>query len=321
MSDDKKRPVIVKHGPAVKDYAAQAAERAAAARAARPKIGNLAQANEQYKPGKDRPMTIAQVTQAQRAAEESSQGVGLKPETVTMMKAVAEATAKKMAERGTPPAPPMPSATVPPPIKKEPVMSEAKAEQKPPVDEEAKKTAVKRELDKLDDFDIEKLMRSMQEDVINNSRERDHVNDPKNGRITEIDFMKGLAENSFEQWVEVVPGRLNVLYRTLTPLENQSIRLWIFKQAQTNELMDRLAPEIYGLAQVVAAVRQINTQAQPEHVKGFGHTAEFDDDAFAAKYAHFRNFPNPLIHAIGVHANWFDLRVRDMFTTDALKNG
>lgn len=176
----------------------------------------------------------------------------------------------------------------------------------------------------MDDLEIEHLMRGIQNDVINNKREREHVNNPENKRLSEIDFAEGIANGEFTQWVDVIPKRLKVQYRTLSPMELQAIRLWIFDKVTKDPRFDKISGEMFGLGMLVASVVQMGGTKYPDHLKRRGqgtYNAEFNDEVFEAKYAQFICMPQQLIHAIGVHGQWFDMRVREMFTSDYAKNG
>lgn len=315
---EKKAPVIIGPGidpntdPVLGRYKGGIAERTAAARAAKPKIGNLAQANEAFKPGRDGPMTIGQITEAQRQAETSDAKSGLSAATIAGMQAIAKAAeASRSVKAAEPP-------------------KEKRMEEKPTPSpestpaQEKERAKVAETLETMDDFEIERILRGIQNDVINNTRERDHVNDPENKRLSEIDFTAGIAEGEFTQIVDVVPGKLKVHYRTMTSMESQAIRLWIFNQVAEKPTLEKISGEMYGLGMIVATVTQIGGTKMPDHLKRSGqgtYSAAFDDQAFANKYDMFARMPLPVIHAVGTHGQWFDLRVRQLFTTDYAKNG
>jgi hypothetical protein len=133
-----------------------------------------------------------------------------------------------------------------------------------------------------------------------------------------------VANGEYTQVVDIVPGKLKVTFRTVSSLESQEIRLWIWKRAAENPELTKLTGDMYGLALIVASVKQINGTAYPDHLKRTGAGvwgAQFDVEAFVGKYSQFLNMAMPLIHAIGTHSQWFDLRIREMFTIDYAKNG
>lgn len=321
-----KKPIIVggvdaKNDPVLKNYANGVAERAAKARDAKPKIGNLAQANATYDPKRDGPASIGKIIDSTQPREGTpSQAGGLSSSTLEGMKAIAETArqSRQQKEAGQPtmalpqhqPLRPPPQAPPPP----KPTMKEKRVEEKKD----------KPELPEPEpDFDYEALMRNIQRDIMNNEAEKEHVNDPKNGRCSEIDFTQGIAEGEFLQVVEVVPGRLKATYRSITAMEDHAIRLWLAKKAQEDATLSRIIPEMLGLAMLVASVVKIGNTAFHEHLKRNqgAYSATFDEDAFAIKYDQFSRMPMPLLNNIGVHGVWFDERVRRMFTSEHIKNG
>lgn len=330
MTDQKKGPVVVggidvKDDPVVAKYSGGVKERMAKRRAEKEPLGNLAQADAAYKPGRDGAMPIGAILESQKRAGSMPDGEnksGLSQQTISGMEAIAKASAAARAQKpaASPPASP------PTQPKETKMSSEIEAQPEPRKEQPAPKQQkeVADALEVMDDFEIERIMRGIQNDVINNTKERDHVSDPANKRLSEIDFAQGVAEGEFTQIVDVIPGRLKVHYRTLSPMEMQAIRLWIFDQVTKDPRLDKISGEMYGIGMLVASVVQMGGTKYPDHLKRHGqgtYSAEFDDETFGKKYHMFSRMPQQLIHAVGTHGQWFDLRVRQLFTTDHAKNG
>lgn len=313
-----KRPIVVgkavNKNAKINEYATGIAQRQAAVNAAKPKLGNLAEANASYSPGRDGPATLGQIFNSQVAvAATDAASTGFKPGTIEALKAVKAATDAAYAAKQTKKEP-----VVEEKPKTEPVPAETKFDSKA----EREKTAAA--IDNMDEFELDRIMRGIQNDVINNVKERDHVNDPKNGRLSEINFADGIALGEFRQTVDVIPGKMKVHYRTVSGMENKSIRLWVFKQITLDPTLDRLASEMFGLGLVAASVVQLNSTQYVDHLvrPGTGtYGATFNEDAFALKYKQFESMPQPLLHALGTHGQWFDIRIRTLFTMDFAKNG
>jgi len=319
--DTTKDPLVQKQAPPqVKKYGAGVAERAAATRAAKPPIGDLAAANQAYKPERDGKMTIGQITEShRRATAPDGTPSALSPGSLELLGAVKKAADESASKKENKMADQIPTPPTPTPDTQPNTSTKAEG---PAAKED--KEALLRRIDDLDDLEYEQVMRSIQKDVIQNTKERDHVKDPANKRISEIDFATGVATGEFTQWVEVVPSKLRVLYRTVTAMELQAARLWLFNMTQQDPRNERLASEIYGLAVLVLSVVQINTTKEVDHLKRNGQgtwDADFDEKAFEAKYKKYSRMPQPLLHALGTHGQWFDLRVRENFTSDFAKNG
>lgn len=334
-----------RENPTVAKYKATVAERAAAMRAERPGVPDLATADQLYKPGKDGPMTIAQIGQAHKTMAatppEERQERGLSPQTVAGLQALQSAMQeqrKQMNDESPMPGLPTPAqaptaAAAPSPVTATPVetvqpaqppvaaapASSTPASSSPVADAMAseKKARVSDALSELDDLEFERVLRGMQKDVINNEREREAVR----ARVKPIDLIRGISTGEFTQEVPVIPDVLVVRYRTITPLENQSIRLVLFKMFDEDKRRENLGAELFGLMQTVCSVLMINGTSFGQHLKGEGYNLEFDEAGFVAKFKRFLLMPMPMIHALGTHGFWFEQRVREAFTTDHLKNG
>jgi hypothetical protein len=332
MKEEKKAPVIVGppidpgKDPVLSRYKGGIAARAEEARRNKPKMGNIAQADASFKPGRDAPMTIAQMTEAQRRIDSADEKPsGLSKATIDGMNAIAKAAEASRQQKAQ--QPPQPTIAQPKEKKKMEETPKAAAPPNPEPTPAQKKQAekVSAAVSEMDDYELERIMRGIQNDVINNTKERDHVNNPENKRLSEVDFATGIATGEFKQIVDVIPGRMKVHYRTMTPMENQAIRLWIFDRVAKDPRLDKVSGEMYGLSLIVAQVEQVNGSKYPDHLTRTGaggvYSANFNEEAWSEKYDMFARMPQPLIHALGVHGQWFDVRVREMFTADHAKNG
>lgn len=297
----------------VEDYRRGVAERAATARSERPKVGDIASASKAFDPRKDSAMTVQQVVTAQQTIR-NSQGEGkaspLSDQTVEVLKATADFSKKAWQQKQEE-------------VKMEPERSEPEPtpEKEPPKTDHRAVDA----LNNMDDYELERLLRNLQNDVINNDAEREAVE--KGDRCSPVDLADALRNNEFTQRVAIVPRVLEVTFRTLSAVEQQGIRTWIFNMAMsaadasTREVINRNSPEIYSLAVAVATIVQVNKTPRPSHMVGQAYQEVFDEAVFGKKYEEFVRYPLPLIHALYTHSAWFDLRMRKMFTSDSLKNG
>ena len=308
----------------VQSYKDGIAARAAAQREQRPAVPNLAQANELYKPGKDGPMTLAQIGEAQRRMEsgetpKESGDRALSPQTIAGLQALHGAMQAQRKE--TPvsepqlPTMPMPQVAPAPAASPEPVSAPAPAADNKAEDE--KKARLRDTLSEMDDLEFDRVLRSVQQDAINNERERKAVKE----RVKPLDIIAGISTGTFTQDVPIIPDTLVVKFRTITAMENQAIRLMLFRMIDEDKRKENISAELYGLMQTVCAVANINNQALPPHIKGEGYKSTFDEEGFLLKFNQFIRFPLVLLHAIGTHGYWFEQRVREAFTADHLKNG
>jgi hypothetical protein len=201
--------------------------------------------------------------------------------------------------------------------KREPVPdTKPEPEQKP--ETPPTETAAQRIADSVDELELARISQRIQKDAINNEEERKAVEERIKARGYEMSIEDGLTTGIYTQIVPIT-DTFTVHYRSLAPQENREIRLWLWNLADEDPRLENLLNEMYGMALIVAAVTQIQGHKLPEHFSREGEN-KFDHDVFTLKYGLLDTYPSPMIHAIGVHANWFDQRVRRLFTTENLQD-
>ena len=307
----KATPDAMRVDPVLSNYKKGVTERAAQQRTALPRMPDLVAANSAYKPGKDPPMTIGTIGEANRRVEEAVNdptraAPGLRPETIAGLKALQEAV-KQQQQPSAPESPKMPE---PEEVKEKPKQASI------PTDEETKKQ-LRNRMDELDDLEFDRVLRNIQFDAINNEAARKAVRD----RVSAFDLVSVLAEGEFRQEVPIIPGQLTVYYRSISAIENQALRLILAREIEKDKRKENIAPEIYGLMQTVCTVYRINGQELPPHMLGTGYSKTFDEDAFQRKFELFIRYPTVLLHALGTHGYWFEQRTREAFSHEALKTG
>ena len=322
MSNDQSEgrpPQFIGMPPAADDvvakYAKGVAERREARQVAmkegRPKLPNLLRADKQYKPSKDRPMTLDQMAQAQETMDRVARGeekAPVRPETLRGLREIKEHSEKEHARMDAE-------------AKKtdDTDDTEEKAEAKTPKTPEKKMSEeeVNDQLAAMDDMDLELLMERVRSDIINNEIERKAIAK----KVKDIDLAAGLATGEFTQVVPIKKG-IEVTYRTVSQMENDEMRRILFNWNAEDARVASLAAERYGLMQTVCAMVQLNGTKMPKHLKDDGNGAyEFLEEVFLSKYKLISSYPAPLIHMLGTHAFWFDQRVRKLFTVETVKNG
>lgn len=172
-----------------------------------------------------------------------------------------------------------------------------------------------------DDLQIDRLLGLTalrdRNDIINNDREREAAD----ARAGGVDVMQGILDGEYTQVVPVVPGKLDVTYRTVSPAEDQAIRLYIFKLTSTDGRYESVAAELYALLTLTCGLVQLNGNRLPAHHTREGFTVKVNEEVLAAKLNLVLGYPLPLLHALSTHQFWFDQRVRKAFTTVDLGNG
>lgn len=265
-----------------------------------PKIPNLNMAQAMFDPGKDRAMPIEQIGKQTEAAGNTF----LRPSTIAglaeMKRVTDEKGARAQAQTQAPAQP------TPPTV----VVSEATPT------ERVAETLAKESLQTVDDFEYERLLRMATQDILNNDEERLAVEK----RVKDIDLDMALLNNEFTQEVPITKG-LSVTFRSVTPMEIQSLRVVVREYIAKHPRLANLEEEIYNFMYTVAAVVSVNKVSEASHLVGSNYSIEFDEAAFMKRYESYRRRPAPLIHALIVHAAWFDQRVRKCFQWGALKNG
>lgn len=304
--------------PVVQSYTAGIAARAKAAgkeQRGNVPIPDLGVAAATYRPEKDGPMSLGQIAESQENIRSMSnptsnpegRKASLRPETMEGLKALHEAATKV----NTPPSEAKPVAAAEPVAEEDaPLPGTPKKGMKLNDDE-------RQRLAEMSDLDFDLMMSRVRSDVINNEEEKKAIE----ARLKPLDLADGIVTGEFTQFVDIVPGKFEVVFRSLTPFENETIRRHVLGMILEEREYSQIHQDKYGFMQVVAALHSINGQELPSHLKKVANGREFMMDIFMKKYSRFTSYPVPMIHALSVHANWFDLRVRALFTTAALKNG
>jgi hypothetical protein len=247
---------------------------------------NIAQASVEYDP-KQGARTMVQIAEEQRAvaAGTATKETGISPGTIEGLKALKVA---QDAQQPTAAATAGPAALV---------------EDLPPQDAES--------------LEMLEVLKSLNRDILANEKEREAVE----ARLKPIDISEGLMTGSFTQEVPIVPDRLVVSYRSMTTLDHYEINAKVYLKLRERPEYERVSGLLVGLYQTVATVARLNGTSFPAHIKREGGKTVFDEAVFDQKLQDFMMYPLPLIGSLGVHGQWFDNRVRKLFTTASIKNG
>jgi hypothetical protein len=294
--------------PVVASYKDRVADRAKAhGDERRTPVPDIAAAARDYRPEKEGPMTLAMIGEAQGNIKKMNDGEEkksiLSPGTIAGLHAIHEATVAQQKQA---------QPTVSPTGPTEPAPAPAPEPSKVNKEREASRASTE-----ISDLDFDLALSRMRSDTINNEKEREAVK----SRVQPMDLADGLVTGEFKQSVPVVPGKLVIVYRSITPMENEEIRRHVLEEALKDERFAEIQAERYGFMQVVASVVSVNGQEMPKHLRSAGFSRTFDWDVFNKKVGLFSGYPAALIAAISTHSAWFDVRVRELFATANLKNG
>jgi len=137
-------------------------------------------------------------------------------------------------------------------------------------------------------------------------------------RLGSLDISDMIMKREIQQVVPVVPGKLELTFRTMSQKEG----LWILQYIFDFPGSTLYTQELLSTCRLVASVIAINGKYLPEHREGVGQSGEsVSKEGFKKKMEALSSFPIQFIADMSVQLIWFEDRVNDLFGLDALKNG
>lgn len=185
------------------------------------------------------------------------------------------------------------------------------------------------EEDELSEEEREKVLEELERDFpglnvgriraqLNSKAEREAVEK----RLEPIDFTEGFLSGEYKQLVPIVPGKFEVEFRTIYPIELQTIRAIAFKKVVDDPRFELVLDNMISTMLLVAHIVSINGHVEPPHMVGDSmYTAKFDEEIFKAKLDKYLRQPMAMIQSLSSHADWFEERVRALFSAENVKNG
>lgn len=174
------------------------------------------------------------------------------------------------------------------------------------------------ELNKELDGDAE-MFRELRE-VLDDPTQWNLLNNPKRrkgveGRLSPMDITDVILHGEVRQTIPIVPGKLDVTYRSVSGDEDLAVKQMMFGESGG----DRYLMDKYTIMQLALALVSINGEELPSHLND---KKKFDETKFISKFEKVTRFPVQLIADLGIQYLWFDERVRTLFLggTDELKN-
>lgn len=136
------------------------------------------------------------------------------------------------------------------------------------------------------------------------------------GRIDAIDIGEYLMSGEVKQSVPIIPGKLEVVFRTVSDLEESHIDNLISKEPSdlTNRQFLRKMNE-YAL---VIHIHSVNGNKWPTIQNGDGTV---NDQSIEARLKHVRKLSSPVFNLLTQNLAWFTERVNEGLTASALGNG
>lgn len=124
-----------------------------------------------------------------------------------------------------------------------------------------------------------------------------------------------IMKDEVRQRVIIIPGKLEVVFRSITPAESLFIKkyLSVDKEELSGYLNEKLA-----LCGLVCALVSINDVSLPDHMNSDGKTQQ---PLFEKKLQVLMKKPSPLVWDLAANCGWFELRIQKMLLSDAVGNG
>lgn len=181
---------------------------------------------------------------------------------------------------------------------------------KPPAEPSEEKAP---ELDDiLDSFDFSGL--SEAERILNNKKRRKDIE----SRCEAMSLDDLITKEEVQQSVPIVPGKFEVIFRSLTPEESLFIKQYIAEEQSKGKVSDAYSMEKFSLCQLCCAVVAINGAKFVEHRDSNGSPKK---ELFESKLKQIMRKSGYVVADLGLNYFWFDMRVRRLLSPEALGNG
>lgn len=138
-------------------------------------------------------------------------------------------------------------------------------------------------------------------------------------RLQPINVLDGIANNVFSQLVPIIPGKLEVRFQTLPVDHSHALWVLLSKRVDHDKHIQTIDQEMISLMQLTCMLVNLNSTVLPPYTIKKDGWDIFDEAAFDAKYRIVSGYPQPLVHILGRHAEWFVDRVQDAFKFESLK--
>jgi hypothetical protein len=136
----------------------------------------------------------------------------------------------------------------------------------------------------------------------------------ESGKKIKLSQMYEIGE--FRQVVPIIPGEFEPEFRTITPEEDNEIKLKMSNEPADVSL--RYLNDKYAVISMLCALRKLNDTLLPEH---FTNAKGWNEKTFLEKTKIIRRMPVPAVWSLMVHNIWFEDRCRQVFKLEDLKNG
>jgi len=175
----------------------------------------------------------------------------------------------------------------------------------------ASKEEVSEMVEQMDDFELDSYARMLEEDMLNNDRRRKSIEK----RCKDMDLADLITEGTVMQTVPIVPGKFEVTLRSVSSGEDLEVKRMLYNIRRE---VPRYQVDAYSIMSLTLAVHAINGHPLPDHNDESGN---FSEVKFRKKFELVKKYPTQMVADLGINYIWFDLRVKRLFTVEALGNG
>ena len=180
-----------------------------------------------------------------------------------------------------------------------------------PQEDTASQEDINKMVEQMDDFELDAYSRMLEEDMLNNTRRRKAIEK----RLKPMDLSDLITEGEVQQRVPIVPGKLEVTYRSVSSGEDLEVKRMLYN---IRKEVPRYQLDAYSIMSLALAIYAINGHPLPDHRDESGN---FSETRFRQKFELVKKYPLQLVADLGVNYIWFDVRVKKLFSVEALGNG
>lgn len=182
-----------------------------------------------------------------------------------------------------------------------------------PTDKE-KAEAFKEAVEKLDDFDFEKLQQLSVRDNITSDEQRTLIE----SRLKALSLDELITSGRVSQVVPIVPGVLEYTFMSTSGEEDLGIKQLLSTQIDGIEVSQLYFRQKFSIMSMAAGLHAVNNNPMPGQ---FDKEGNFDLGMFAAKLKKVLRFNLHMLASLITNQVWFEMRVRRLFEAKKLGNG
>ena len=136
--------------------------------------------------------------------------------------------------------------------------------------------------------------------------DREDMRKAVEGRLDDVAVENMILYESVSQLHPIIPGKLEVVFRSLTPEEDLFIKDELYNITSS----DRYVMDMMVLMNLACGLQTFNSVAMPSHLKEKAGERTVDKDLFDKKMKIILKIPIQVVALLSVVYGWFDPRVR-----------